>query len=215
MQFIENEPPQDKTNKIACAPSKDSDQPRHPPSLIRVFAVRMKKAWVLSYPWVHSKDSDQTGWMPRLIWVFAGHTVILLVLSWGGSNIYISEDCKTITFFFENSEIPWLFSFLPYIPDWNQNSQTFPLGKKKKNNKKINVLFPETSEYFLGSVRLTLKKNLFSITWPTQKKCPLPPKNYWPSRRRFFLFPVLRFSFCISSKFPFEKASVYTLNVPL
>ena len=33
-----------------CAPSVDSDQPGHPPSLIRVFAVRMKKAWVLSYP---------------------------------------------------------------------------------------------------------------------------------------------------------------------
>ena len=33
-----------------CAPSEDSDQPRHPPSLIRVFAVRMKNAWVLSYP---------------------------------------------------------------------------------------------------------------------------------------------------------------------
>ena len=32
------------------APSKDSDQPGHPPSLIRVFAVRMKKAWILSYP---------------------------------------------------------------------------------------------------------------------------------------------------------------------
>ena len=31
------------------APSEDSDQPGHPPSLIRVFAVRMKKAWVLSY----------------------------------------------------------------------------------------------------------------------------------------------------------------------
>ena len=31
-------------------PSEDSDQPGHPPSLIRVFAVRMKKAWVLSYP---------------------------------------------------------------------------------------------------------------------------------------------------------------------
>ena len=30
-----------------CAPSKDSLQP---PSLIRVFAVCMKKAWVLSYP---------------------------------------------------------------------------------------------------------------------------------------------------------------------
>ena len=33
-----------------CAPSKDSDQPGHPPSLIRVFAVCMKKPWVLSYP---------------------------------------------------------------------------------------------------------------------------------------------------------------------
>ena len=32
------------------APSEDSDQPWHPPSLIRVFAVRMKKPWVLSYP---------------------------------------------------------------------------------------------------------------------------------------------------------------------
>ena len=30
------------------APSEDLDQPRHPLSLIRVFAVRMKKAWVLS-----------------------------------------------------------------------------------------------------------------------------------------------------------------------
>ena len=44
------EPPHDKTNKMACAPSEDSDQPGHPPSLIRIFAVRMKKPWVLSYP---------------------------------------------------------------------------------------------------------------------------------------------------------------------
>ena len=41
-----NEPPQDKTNKMVSAPSEDSDQP----SLIRVFTVRMKKAWFLSYP---------------------------------------------------------------------------------------------------------------------------------------------------------------------
>ena len=43
-----------------CAPREDSDQPGHPPSLIRVFtvlrslirvfAVRMRKPWVLSYP---------------------------------------------------------------------------------------------------------------------------------------------------------------------
>ena len=32
------------------APSEDSDQPGHPPSLIRLLALRTKKAGVLSYP---------------------------------------------------------------------------------------------------------------------------------------------------------------------
>ena len=63
------------------APSEDSDQPGHPPSLIRVFTV-------------HSKDSQGSkasscgqrrlwsDWAnARLIWVFAGCTVVLLVLS--------------------------------------------------------------------------------------------------------------------------------------
>ena len=36
----ECEPFYDKTNKMAFAPSEDSDQPGHPPSLIKVFAVR-------------------------------------------------------------------------------------------------------------------------------------------------------------------------------
>ena len=31
--------PHDKTNKMACAPSEDSDQPGHLPNLIRVFAM--------------------------------------------------------------------------------------------------------------------------------------------------------------------------------
>ena len=76
------EPWHDKTNKMACTASEDSDQPRHPLSLIKVFAVRMKKACVLSYPWAHSEDA--------VIGVFAGRTIILLVLSWGGS-IFSSE----------------------------------------------------------------------------------------------------------------------------
>ena len=33
------EPPHDKPNKMTFVPSEDSDQPGHPPSLIRVFAV--------------------------------------------------------------------------------------------------------------------------------------------------------------------------------
>ena len=44
------EPLPDKTHKMAWVPSEDSDQPGNPPSLIAVFAVRMKNDWVLSYP---------------------------------------------------------------------------------------------------------------------------------------------------------------------
>ena len=43
-------PPDDQTNKMTSAPSEVSDQPGHPHSLIRVFAVRKNKHWVLSYP---------------------------------------------------------------------------------------------------------------------------------------------------------------------
>ena len=46
------EPQHDKTNKMAFAPSEDSDQPGHPPSLIRLFAVSIKKAT----QWAHSED---------------------------------------------------------------------------------------------------------------------------------------------------------------
>ena len=40
LQISTVQPAHDKTNKMVCAPSEDSDQPGHPPSLIRVFAVR-------------------------------------------------------------------------------------------------------------------------------------------------------------------------------
>ena len=33
------EPAHDKTNKMACAPSEDSDQPGHPPSLISLYCL--------------------------------------------------------------------------------------------------------------------------------------------------------------------------------
>ena len=62
---------------MACAPSKD---------LARVFAVCIKKAWVLSYP-LSAQRRLWSDWMPRLSWVFTGRTATLLVLSWGGSII--------------------------------------------------------------------------------------------------------------------------------
>ena len=61
------EPPHDKTNKIIFAPSEDSDQPEHPPSLTRVFAVRSVGSLGPNVASGGPKDSDQTWWMPRLI----------------------------------------------------------------------------------------------------------------------------------------------------
>ena len=50
-----------------CLPSEDSDQPGHPPSLIRVFALRSMVAKDPSFLHADSEDSDQTGRMPKLI----------------------------------------------------------------------------------------------------------------------------------------------------
>ena len=51
LYYRTEEPRHDKTNKVTVrAPSEDSGQPGIPPCLIKVFAVRMKKAWVRSYP---------------------------------------------------------------------------------------------------------------------------------------------------------------------
>ena len=47
------EPEHDKTNKMTSVTSEDSDQPGHPPSLIRVFAKVAKDPRFLH---VHSLD---------------------------------------------------------------------------------------------------------------------------------------------------------------
>ena len=63
-----------KTNKMTCAPSKDSDQPGQPPVWWKSSLCIL---WVAKDPvlvYGDSEDSDQTGRMPRLIRVFAGCT---------------------------------------------------------------------------------------------------------------------------------------------
>ena len=71
---------------MTCAPSEDSDQPGHLPSLIRVFAVHMKKAWALNYI-LSSQQSLWSDWADAqadlsLRWAHSH----LLVLSYGGSS---------------------------------------------------------------------------------------------------------------------------------
>ena len=86
-----NELPHDKANKMARTSSEVSDQTGQISlGICPVWSESSLSTWrklrSLATHWAHSEDSDQTGRMPRLIWVFAGHTVILLVLSWGGSS---------------------------------------------------------------------------------------------------------------------------------
>ena len=67
-----------------CAPSEDLDQPGHPPSLIRVFAVRMKKAWVLSYPLSAQRRlwSDWADAQADLSLLWAHSHFVGFVMSW-------------------------------------------------------------------------------------------------------------------------------------
>ena len=79
------EPPHDKTNKVPVRSAKTQISLGIRP----VWSESSLCAqWVAKDPnFLHtdSEESDKTGRMPRLIWVFAGRTVIVLVLSQGGS----------------------------------------------------------------------------------------------------------------------------------
>ena len=58
-------------------------QPGHPPSLVRVFAVRMKKAWILSYPLSAKWRLIRLVGCPDRSESSLGAHAIFLVLSWG------------------------------------------------------------------------------------------------------------------------------------
>ena len=83
------------TNKMTCAPSKDSYMPGHQPSLIRVFAVRMKKHWAFKYllsaqwrlwsDWANTRANQSLWWAHMsFCWFYraAARMVLLMVLQW-------------------------------------------------------------------------------------------------------------------------------------
>ena len=92
------EPPHDKTNKMAWVPTKNSDKSGHPHSLIRVFAVCMKKTLVLSYilsaqqrlcsDWVDAKIDLSLSWvhMPFL-WFCHDAAPIIMILRFGQTGL--------------------------------------------------------------------------------------------------------------------------------
>ena len=90
----------DKTSKMTCVSSEDSDQPGHPPNLIRVFTVRMKKAWVLSYLLIAQRRLWSDWAVGQADLSSLGAHTILLVLSCGSS-------------YFDSREHEWFKKDLP------------------------------------------------------------------------------------------------------
>ena len=130
------EPPHDKTNKMTVCPAKtqitwapaQSDQ------------SSLCTQWVAKNPsFLHadSEDSDQTGQMPRLIWVFAGYTVILLVLSWGGSYIELKEAS-------EKEQHLW-----PYWVAWHASSKN--LNGPVSHEMAVNHFYGNYFSSFVGN----------------------------------------------------------------
>ena len=79
------EPLHVKTNNVVVCPAKTQISLVIHPVWSESSLSARRGTGSLAVHWAHSEDSDQTGRMPRLIWVLAGRTVIVCVLSRGGS----------------------------------------------------------------------------------------------------------------------------------
>ena len=82
-------PAHDKTNKMACAPSKDWYQPGHPPSLIRMLYAQ----WVAKEPRCHA-DSEDPGPTGHVTCYFVGFVVrwfnyFLVLIHWWVRKVFI------------------------------------------------------------------------------------------------------------------------------
>ena len=131
--------------QMACAPSEDSDQPGHPPSLIRVLLCTQWVAKDPSFLHADSEDSDQTGRMPKLICVFAGrtcHFVLMRRLKWNAfacllNACFWSKPCP------RHSAVNWLFLCQIYLSrdmtkptKWHvrpAKAQISPILRKSRN----------------------------------------------------------------------------------
>ena len=74
-----------------CAPSEDSDQPGHLLSLIRVFAVYLKKPWVFSYPLSTQRRLWLDGWSESFL---GAHSFVGFVMLWLTCCISLCSSCS-------------------------------------------------------------------------------------------------------------------------
>ena len=126
-------------------PSEDSDQPGHLPNLIRVFAVRVKKAWVLSYPlsaqwrlwsdWADAQADLSLRWVHShfvgfvMSWLICSASLTLLHtwdISWDIYNCDTTEGLVMILAF--SGVFLWVWHFLGLCECGFSMIVTLPLG---------------------------------------------------------------------------------------
>ena len=152
---------------MACAPSEDSEQPGHPPSLIRVFAVRLKKASVLSYPlsaqrkiwsdWADAQVDLSLRWAhirrgSFLIWILERKQIVWVVMIW--SSRY---GLSFILFYFIYL---FIFYFLSVV------SFRWQCPDNERKDKSINYLF-SGSDAVVQLLVLYTNGNLFDPPLPS------------------------------------------------
>ena len=107
-----------------CAPSEDSDQSGHPPNLIRAFAARIKKTWVLSYPL-----SAQ-----RRLWSDSADAQADLSLRWAHSH-FVGFAMSRLIYFLSESLI------ITVKPPEIVRDSLFPVGAILPTNRKWSLEF--------------------------------------------------------------------------
>ena len=156
----------DMSRLMRRAPSEDSDQPGYPPSLIRIFAVSMKKPRVLSYP-LSTQRRLWSDWADAqadlsLHWVH----IILLVLSWGGSHIDWNNNFNPFIILLQNV---WIYMHSVTL-DFLRNSTAHFLMKN------INTLLISISSQYqdifyinMTALKVSPKVNKWATSWQNQQ----------------------------------------------
>ena len=120
------EPPRDKTNKLTCAPSEDSDQPGRIPRLIWVFAARslgssgpklsscgQRSLWS---DWADAQADLNLRWAHMPFWWFC-HEAAHMVKTWKSLLLWNqnANDLESLYVASDIRALPSLFKWWPWV----------------------------------------------------------------------------------------------------
>ena len=149
---------------MACAPSEDPDQPGHPPNLIRVVTIRMKKPRVLSYArrrlWSDWADAQAD---LSLLWAHS-HFVGFVMRRLRSSFLHACVPLTKLRDIWTLILLCWskrqIFGFVLRDQDlWTEEKEYHFCGKRSLKSK------PELRFHANGSDKCVLKHNFKKCVW--------------------------------------------------